>query len=201
MLRIWIGNRWPWSEITGRGPTCNCFRAYYPTVPLVDDLLSKSVCCVDWPTPHNLVVPGSNLDPYMTGGEGGPLGSPSGSFNSGLVVLSNSTFLCTQITVIPETVPGIRHRKMLFSNLSSLPSVFSSIAILFCCSIAILIVRSLIRALVSPLKHQPGPAAARFSRLWYLSKVWRGDFEKTNVQLHKKYGECGSHPLSTSHIQ
>jgi hypothetical protein len=39
-----------------------------------------------------------------------------------------------------------------------------------------------------PLRSVPGPFLARFTRLWYLRKVWRGDFEKTNIALHKKYG-------------
>ncbi|EXJ63764.1 hypothetical protein A1O7_00099 [Cladophialophora yegresii CBS 114405] len=39
-----------------------------------------------------------------------------------------------------------------------------------------------------PLRSVPGPFLARFTRLWYLRKVWQGDFEKTNVALHKKYG-------------
>ena len=90
-------------------------------MPPTDDLLSNSIRCVEWPTPHNLVVPGSNLeasrpltiDLFLTGGEGDPLGnlaSPAPSI-LGLIVLSNSTFFCTKITVIPENVPDIRHRK------------------------------------------------------------------------------------------
>lgn len=39
-----------------------------------------------------------------------------------------------------------------------------------------------------PLRSVPGPFWARFTRLWYLRQVARGDFEKTNVALHKKHG-------------
>jgi hypothetical protein len=39
-----------------------------------------------------------------------------------------------------------------------------------------------------PLRTVPGPFVARFTRLWYLSKVWQGTFEKTNIALHKKHG-------------
>ncbi|KFY96163.1 hypothetical protein V498_02853, partial [Pseudogymnoascus sp. VKM F-4517 (FW-2822)] len=33
-----------------------------------------------------------------------------------------------------------------------------------------------------------GPLLARFTRLWYLYKIYKGDFEKTNIGLHEKYG-------------
>lgn len=46
----------------------------------------------------------------------------------------------------------------------------------------------IIKALVSPLRRLPGPFLARFSRIWYLRNVWRGDFEKKNLELHQKYG-------------
>jgi hypothetical protein len=46
----------------------------------------------------------------------------------------------------------------------------------------------LLKLLFSPLRGVPGPFWARFSRLWYLHKVYNGDFEKTNIQLHEKYG-------------
>ncbi|KAK5058837.1 hypothetical protein LTR84_011101 [Exophiala bonariae] len=44
------------------------------------------------------------------------------------------------------------------------------------------------RALATPLRDLPGPFTARFTRLWYLKNVWRGDFEKVNVRLHQRYG-------------
>ncbi|KIX01993.1 uncharacterized protein Z518_07932 [Rhinocladiella mackenziei CBS 650.93] len=39
-----------------------------------------------------------------------------------------------------------------------------------------------------PLRNIPGPFVARFTRLWYLNEVAGGHFEKTNIQLHRKYG-------------
>ena len=33
----------------------------------------------------------------------------------------------------------------------------------------------------------PGPLAAQFSSLWYLSRVWNGSFEWDNIELHRKY--------------
>lgn len=53
---------------------------------------------------------------------------------------------------------------------------------------AIAIIISLIRAAASPLKSVPGPFLARFSRLWYLQKVWTGELSRLNVDLHRRYG-------------
>lgn len=46
----------------------------------------------------------------------------------------------------------------------------------------------LVTWLIDPLRSVPGPTIARFTRLWYLYKIYKGDFERTNVDLHKKYG-------------
>jgi hypothetical protein len=46
----------------------------------------------------------------------------------------------------------------------------------------------LFQSIASPLRAIPGPFIARFSRLWYLSHVNKGHFEKDNIALHKKYG-------------
>ena len=35
----------------------------------------------------------------------------------------------------------------------------------------------------------PGPILARFSRLWYAWKVWKGDFELCDIDLHRRYGK------------
>lgn len=43
-------------------------------------------------------------------------------------------------------------------------------------------------ALLSPASRVPGPLLARFTRLWELNAVHRGDFERTNLKLHEKYG-------------
>ena len=40
----------------------------------------------------------------------------------------------------------------------------------------------------SPLRNVPGPFAASFTRLWKLYQMYRGDMEKTNIALHRKYG-------------
>jgi cytochrome P450 len=44
------------------------------------------------------------------------------------------------------------------------------------------------QSIFSPLKHVPGPFAARFSDVWYLWRVWKGHFEVDNIDLHRKYG-------------
>jgi hypothetical protein len=66
---------------------------------------------------------------------------------------------------------------------STIPPVVLVGAVL---SLAILV--KLIQLVRDPLRTVPGPFLARFTRLWYLQKVWKGDFEKTNIELHQKHG-------------
>jgi hypothetical protein len=54
--------------------------------------------------------------------------------------------------------------------------------------LTLIVVRSLVRAVLDPLRDQPGPVLARFSRLWYLRALLEGHFEKTNLDLHRKFG-------------
>ncbi|KAK5686540.1 hypothetical protein LTS10_002660 [Elasticomyces elasticus] len=44
------------------------------------------------------------------------------------------------------------------------------------------------RASCDELRGVPGPPLARFTRAWELLKTWQGDFEKTSIALHKRYG-------------
>lgn len=48
--------------------------------------------------------------------------------------------------------------------------------------------RAIYVAVFSPASRIPGPLLARFTRLWELNALRRGDFERTNVKLHEKYG-------------
>ncbi|KAK5060098.1 hypothetical protein LTR84_009982 [Exophiala bonariae] len=50
------------------------------------------------------------------------------------------------------------------------------------------LVYKLSEAAVDPLRSVPGPTLARLSRVWYLSQVRRGNFEKKNIELHEQYG-------------
>lgn len=43
--------------------------------------------------------------------------------------------------------------------------------------------------LLSPLKDIPGHFLARFTRLWELRQMIRGDSHETFVDLHKKHGQ------------
>lgn len=46
----------------------------------------------------------------------------------------------------------------------------------------------LTRAATTPLRSVPGPFFARFNRFWYARELHRGAFQKTSVDLHRKYG-------------
>lgn len=48
------------------------------------------------------------------------------------------------------------------------------------------------RFLSDPLKGVPGPLLARFTKLWQLQALHKGQFEKVNIELHKKYGSSAS---------
>lgn len=39
----------------------------------------------------------------------------------------------------------------------------------------------LLRTISSPLRQVPGPFWARFTRLWYLRKLWKGDFQRSTL--------------------
>ncbi len=39
-----------------------------------------------------------------------------------------------------------------------------------------------------PLRSVPGPLWARFTQLWYLAAVHKGDFELQNIKLHREHG-------------
>ncbi|KAJ5197949.1 pisatin demethylase [Penicillium cinerascens] len=38
------------------------------------------------------------------------------------------------------------------------------------------------------LRDIPGPTAAKYTRLWKLHSVWKGDHHNTAIELHRKYG-------------
>ncbi|KAJ5268638.1 hypothetical protein N7505_004396 [Penicillium chrysogenum] len=54
--------------------------------------------------------------------------------------------------------------------------------------VVIWILAYVINLLLDPLRDIPGPLGARFSRIWYLRAISKGDFEKTNINLHRVYG-------------
>lgn len=55
--------------------------------------------------------------------------------------------------------------------------------------VVIFFVSKWVRDLVlDPLRNVPGPFLARYTRLWLLRQYMKGDFEKTNISLHNKYG-------------
>ncbi|CAI6085610.1 unnamed protein product [Clonostachys chloroleuca] len=47
---------------------------------------------------------------------------------------------------------------------------------------------SIVRSLFSSTRAVPGPFLARFSNFWYTKRVYAGNFETKNCELHKTYG-------------
>ena len=42
--------------------------------------------------------------------------------------------------------------------------------------------------ITDPLRDIPGPLLSRFTRLWLLRQYIKGDYQKTNVELHEQFG-------------
>jgi hypothetical protein len=65
-------------------------------------------------------------------------------------------------------------------------------ALFSCAALGVLLAVTLVvaiwRAFFTRLASVPGPFVARFTDLWYAYRIYRGGFEKDNLQLHEKYG-------------
>ncbi|KAJ5151645.1 hypothetical protein N7492_009940 [Penicillium capsulatum] len=60
---------------------------------------------------------------------------------------------------------------------------------LYTTAVAVILILNWLRVvLFDPLRRIPGPFLARFTRLWQFQEIYKGDFHKTNIALHKKYG-------------
>jgi hypothetical protein len=57
-------------------------------------------------------------------------------------------------------------------------------------TLLVMTLQCLVSPFFSPLRHVPGPMAARFSRYWYMKRVSEGSFHKLNIQLHRQHGTC-----------
>lgn len=56
----------------------------------------------------------------------------------------------------------------------------------------ILFARYAVRLILNSLSHTrviPGPLWSRFTNLWYLYQMAKGDFHTTNIQLHRQKGK------------
>jgi hypothetical protein len=56
------------------------------------------------------------------------------------------------------------------------------------CGVGALLVYLLVQFILDPLGDIPGPFLARFTRWWYFIEIYKGSFELTNIELHRKYG-------------
>ena len=66
--------------------------------------------------------------------------------------------------------------------------------------VALFLVKWAFDLVTDPMKDVPGPFLARFTKLWLLRQYVKGNFEKTNVELHEKFGRFQKiqDPLSLS---
>lgn len=90
--------------------------------------------------------------------------------------------------------PSIHFTHLLFlfiheQKSEMLQAVFSlPIGLLLTIPPSLYILSTLYLALIDPLRHIPGPFLARFTRAWYFWEIYKGSFERTNQQLHSRYG-------------
>jgi hypothetical protein len=54
--------------------------------------------------------------------------------------------------------------------------------------LVVYLLRLLTNRFKSGLRDIPGPSVAKFTRLWKLYSVWKGDHHITAIDLHQKYG-------------
>ncbi|KAI3575820.1 cytochrome P450 oxidoreductase [Fusarium oxysporum f. sp. albedinis] len=66
--------------------------------------------------------------------------------------------------------------------------MLSSMLLLAATAVAILVFRALMQAYTSTKRNIPGPFLAKFSRLWYLSRIWTRQCHLEMINLHKQYG-------------
>jgi hypothetical protein len=54
--------------------------------------------------------------------------------------------------------------------------------------LVVLLLRLLTNRYKRGLRDIPGPTLAKYSRLWKLHSVWKGDHHLTDIDLHRKHG-------------
>lgn len=54
--------------------------------------------------------------------------------------------------------------------------------------LAIVTIRLITNRYKRGLRDIPGPLLAKYTRLWKLHSVWKGDHHHTAIDLHKRYG-------------
>lgn len=59
-------------------------------------------------------------------------------------------------------------------------------------AVSVRLIHVLYNISTSPLRDIPGPFAARFTRLWYLRSIWKGQAHWDDIALHRKYAQNGN---------
>lgn len=78
----------------------------------------------------------------------------------------------------------------LISTSSTSPSSLSLLPT-YCALLLLLgvLLRLLTNRFKPGLSHIPGPTLAKYTRLWKLYDVWKGDSHNTSIRLHRRYGD------------
>lgn len=59
---------------------------------------------------------------------------------------------------------------------------------IFAALVILRIFYAILASVLSPLRKVPGPFAACFTKLWYFTRVAKGNFHHENTDLHRRYG-------------
>lgn len=67
-----------------------------------------------------------------------------------------------------------------------------NISLIYTYTLSILLIAITLRLLRNRYKPSlcdiPGPSLAKYTRLWKLHSVWKGNHHRTEIALHRKYG-------------
>ena len=80
---------------------------------------------------------------------------------------------------------------------SAFAQKFSFVAAIGAITISLLLYETY-RVVSDPLRKVPGPFWARYTRLWEVYHVRKGNFHLLSIELHEKYGELLQHSCSSS---
>ena len=133
-----------------------------------------------------------------------PVADPKAVYPAGTSTLASSFTLSTSVWCLFGPIRILRDQRLTFIcrmtmvKLSLVDSggsrIYDYVLVGGVAALCFYICNAVYNAFFSPISSVPGPLAARFTRLWELIAVYRGDFHKTNQKLHEQYGASHSRP-------
>lgn len=79
------------------------------------------------------------------------------------------------------------------SNGSAITAILLKPAVAVPLALSLFLIYILYPVVLDPLRSIPGPFLSRFTRLWELRMLLKGNFEEQNIDLHRKHGTGSLH--------